>query len=168
MIPHVLESGDGIVPTSSTTAQLAIGDALAISLMKKKKFGKLDFKKFHPSGSLSNKLKTVADLMLVKNKIPYVNENKIMKDVLKILNSKKLGFVVVVNDKGLTSGIFTDGDLKRLLQKRFIEKLKIKSFMTKNPFMVEENNLASEILKKMNRKKITSACVYKKGNKKKL
>ena len=124
--------------------------------------------KFHPSGSLSNKLKTVADLMLVKNKIPYVNENKIMKDVLKILNSKKLGFVVVVNDKGLTSGIFTDGDLKRLLQrKRFIEKLKIKSFMTKNPFMVEENNLASEILKKIKRKKITSACVYKKGNKRK-
>ena len=168
LIPDVLESGYGIVPTSSTTAQLAIGDALAISLMKKKNFGKLDFKKFHPSGSLSNKLRTAADLMLVKNKIPYVNENKIMRDVLKILNSKKLGFVVVINDKGLTLGIFTDGDLKRLLQKkRFIEKLKIKSFMTKNPFMVEENNLASDILKKMNRKKITSACVYKKGNKRK-
>ena len=168
LTPNVLESGYGIVPTSSTTTQLAIGDALAISLMKKKRFGKLDFKKFHPSGSLSNKLKTIADLMLVKNKIPYVNENKIMKDVLKILNSKKLGFVVVVNDRGLTSGIFTDGDLKRLLQKkRFIEKLKIKSFMTRNPFMVEENSLASDILKKMNRKKITSACVYKKGNKRK-
>ena len=86
--------------------------------MKKKKFGKLDFKKFHPSGSLSNKLKTAADLMLVKTKIPFVNENKIMKEVLKIFNSKKLGFVVVVNDKGLTNGIFTDGDLKRLLQKK--------------------------------------------------
>ena len=68
LIPDVLESGYGIVPTSSTTAQLAIGDALAISLMKKRKFGKLDFKKFHPSGSLSNKLKTAADLMLVKTK----------------------------------------------------------------------------------------------------
>ena len=168
LIPDVLESGYGIVPTSSTTAQLAIGDALAISLMKKKKFGKLDFKKFHPSGSLSNKLKTAADLMMVKNKIPFVNENKMMKDVLKILNSKNLGFVVVVNDRGLTSGFFSDGDLKRLLQKkRFIEKLKIKSFMTKNPFMVEENSLASDILKKMNRKKITSACVYKKDNKRK-
>ena len=117
---------------------------------------------------MSNKLKTAADLMMVKNKIPFVNENKMMKDVLKILNSKNLGFVVVVNDRGLTSGFFSDGDLKRLLQKkRFIEKLKIKSFMTKNPFMVEENNLASDILKKMNRKKITSACVYKKGNKRK-
>ena len=168
LIPDVMESGHGIVPTSSTTTQLAIGDALAISLMKKKKFGKLDFKKFHPSGSLSSKLKTAADLMLVKNKIPFVNENKVMKDALKILNLKKLGFVVVINDKGLTSGIFTDGDLKRLLQKkRFIEKLKIKSFMTRNPFMVEENNLASDILKKMNKKKITSACVFKKGNKRK-
>ena len=168
LIPNVLESGYGIVPTSSTTIQLAIGDALAISSMKKKKFGKLDFKKFHPSGSLSNKLKTAADLMLVKTKIPFVNENKIMKEVLKILNSKKLGFVVVVNDKGLTNGIFTDGDLKRLLQKKkYIDKLKIKSFMTKNPFMVEENVLATEILKMMNKKKITSACVYKKVNKKK-
>ncbi len=168
LIPDVMESGHGIVPTSSTTTQLAIGDALAISLMKKKKFGKLDFKKFHPSGSLSSKLKTAADLMLVKNKIPYVNENKVMKDALKILNLKKLGFVVVINDKGLTSGIFSDGDLKRLLQKkRFIEKLKIKSVMIRNPFMVEENNLASDILKKMNKKKITSACVFKKGNKRK-
>ena len=167
LIPEVIESGDGIVPTSSTTIQLAVGDALSVALMKKKKFGKLDFKKFHPSGSLSNKLKTAADLMLIKTKIPFVNENKIMKEVLKILNSKKLGFVVVVNDKGLTNGIFTDGDLKRLLQKKkYIDKLKIKSFMTKNPFMVEENILASDVLKMMNKKKITSACVYKKGNKK--
>ena len=76
---------------------------------------------------------------------------------------------MLINDKGLTNGIFTDGDLKRLLQKKkYIEKLKIKSFMTKNPFMVEENNLISDILLKMNKKKITSACVYKKGNKKKL
>ena len=155
LIPDVLESGYGIVPTSSTTTQLAIGDALAISLMKKKKFGKLDFKKFHPSGNLGSKLKTANDLMLVKNKIPFINENKIMKDALKILNSKKLGFVVVIDDKGLTSGFFTDGDLKRLLQKKkYIEKLRIKSFMTKNPFMVEENNLASDILKQMNKKKL--------------
>ena len=118
LIPEVIESGDGIVPTSSTTIQLAIGDALAISLMKKKRFGKLDFKKFHPSGSLSRKLKTASDLMLVKNKIPFVNENQLMKNALKILNLKKLGFVVVINNQGLNCGIFTDGDLKRLLQKK--------------------------------------------------
>lgn len=167
LIPEVIESGDGIVPTSSTTIQLAIGDALAISLMKKKKFGKLDFKKFHPGGNLSTKLKTAGDLMLVKNKIPFVNENQLMKNALKVLNSKKLGFIVVLNNQGLNSGIFTDGDLKRLLQKKDkIQNLKIKSFMTKNPFVVEENTLVSEILLKMNKKKITSVCVYRKRNKK--
>jgi len=168
LIPQVIESGDGIVPTSSTTIQLAIGDALAISIMKKIKFGKLDFKKFHPSGSLSAKLKTAGDLMLIKNKIPFINENQSMKNALKVLNSKRLGFVVVINNQGFNSGIFTDGDLKRLLQKKNkIKNLKIKSFMTKNPFIVEENSLASEILIKMNKKKITGACVYKKGNKRK-
>ena len=168
LIPEVIESGDGIVPTSSTTIQLAIGDALAISLMKKKKFGKLDFKKFHPSGSLSHKLKTAGDIMLKKSKIPFVNENQIMKNALKTLNSKKLGFVVITNEKGLTNGVFTDGDLKRLLQKKSkITNLKIKSFMSKNPFVVEENTLISDILFKMNKRKITNACVYKKGNKKK-
>ncbi len=169
LIPEVLESGDGIVPTSSTTMQLSIGDALAIALMKKKKFGKLDFKKFHPSGALSAKLKTASDIMLTKNKIPFVNENQLMRNALKILNAKKLGFIVIINSKGLSSGIFTDGDLKRLLQKkRKIENLKIRSFMSKNPFSVEENTLASDILMQMNKKKITSAFVYKNGNKKKV
>ena len=117
-IPEVIEAGYGIVPTSSTTSQLSLGDALSIALMKKRKFGKLDFKKFHPSGNLGNKLKTAGDLMLTKNKIPFVNENEIMKKSLKILNAKKLGFVVINNKHGLNSGIFTDGDLKRLVQKK--------------------------------------------------
>ena len=169
LIPEVIESGFGIVPTSSTTMQLSIGDALAIALMKKRNFGKLDFKKFHPGGSLSAKLKTAGDIMLTKNKIPFVNENQIMKTALKVLNIKKLGFIAVVNNKGLSCGIFTDGDLKRLIQKkRKIENLKIRSFMTKNPFSVEENMLASEILVQMNKKKITSAFVYRKGNKRKI
>ncbi len=167
-IPIVKESGYGIVPTSSTTSQLSLGDALSIALMKKKKFGKLDFKKFHPSGNLGNKLKTASDLMLTKNKIPFVNENEIMKKALKTLNIKKLGFIIIINNQGLNVGIFTDGDLKRLMQKkRAIENIKIKSLMTKNPFVVEENALAADILIQMNKKKITNVCVYKKGNKKK-
>jgi len=167
-IPEVIESGDGIVPTSSTTIQLSIGDALSIALMKKRNFGKLDFKKFHPSGNLGNKLKTAGDLMLTKNKIPFVNENQVMRKALKILNIKKLGFIVIINNQGLTSGIFTDGDLKRLLQKKNkIENFKIKSFMTKNPYIVEENTLATEVLSQMNKKKITNLCVFKKGNKRK-
>ena len=168
-IPEVKEAGLGIVPTSSTTSQLSYGDALSIALMKKKKFGKLDFKKFHPSGNLGNKLKTAGDLMLVKNKIPFINESEIMKNALKILNSKKLGFLVVVNNQNLNSGVFTDGDLKRLIQnKKYIDDKKIKLFMTKNPYTVEENTLATEVLSKMNRKKITNVCVYKKKNKKKI
>ncbi len=168
LIPEVIESGFGIVPTSSTTSQLALGDALSIALMKKKKFGKLDFKKFHPAGNLGNKLKTAADVMLVKNKIPFVYENEIMKNALRILNKKKLGFLVVINNQGLNTGVFTDGDLKRIMQKKSnIEKFKIKLFMTKKPHIVEENTLASEILTLMNKKKITNVCVYKKNNKKK-
>ena len=166
--PEVVESGYGIVPTSSTTTQLSIGDALSIAIMKEKKFGKLDFKKFHPSGNLGNKLKTAGDLMLTKNKIPFVNENQTMQRALKILNSKHLGFIVIINNHGLNTGIFTDGDLKRLLQKkRKIENVRIKSFMMKNPFIVEENTLATDVLTQMNKRKITNVCIYKKENKKK-
>ena len=169
LIPEVKESGFGIVPTSSTTVQLSLGDALSIAIMKKKKFGKLDFKKYHPSGNLANKLKIAKDLMLTKKKIPFVNENEIMKNALKILNAKKLGFIVIINNQGLNSGIFTDGDLKRIMQKkRKIDNIKIKSFMNRSPYIVEEKSLATEILANMNKRKITNVCVYKKENKRKI
>ena len=168
LIPEVEEAGYGIVPTSSTTAQLSLGDALSIALMKMKNFGQLDFKKFHPAGSLANKLKTASDLMITKNKIPFVNENEIVRKALKILNKKKLGFIVIINNHGLNTGIFTDGDLKRSLQKnKSIEKIKIKSLMTKKPYSVDENTLISDIISKMNKKKITSVCVFNKKNKNK-
>ena len=167
-LPEVEESGHGIVPTSSTTSQLSIGDALAIALMRKKKFTKLDFKKYHPLGSLGNKLKTASDIMLTKNKIPFVNENQVMKKALKILNLKKLGFLVAINSENLTTGIFTDGDLKRLMRKnRKIDNLIIKNYMSKKPLCVEENMLASDALSQMNKHKITSICVYNNKNKKK-
>ena len=97
-----------------------------------------------------------------------INENEIIKDALITLNKKKLGFIVIVNNDGLNSGIFTDGDLKRSLQKnKSIEKLKIKTVMSKKPFAVEENTLISDIISKMNKRKITSVCVYNKKNRKK-
>jgi len=168
LIPEVEEAGYGIVPTSSTTAQLSLGDALSIALMKMKNFGRLDFKKFHPAGSLANKLKTASDLMLTKSKIPFVNENEIVRNALKILNRKKLGFILIINNNGLNTGIFTDGDLKRSLQKnKSIEKIKIKSLMTKKPYSVDENTLISDIISKMNKRKITSVCVFNKKNKNK-
>jgi arabinose-5-phosphate isomerase len=167
LIPEAEEAGYGIVPTTSTTSQLSIGDALAIAVMKKKKFSKLDFKKFHPAGSLANKLKTAGDLMLTKKKIPFVNENQSLEKALEILNSKKLGFIVIIDRKNHTKGVFTDGDLKRLVRKKKkIYNLKIKSVMTKNLFSIEKNTLASDILMKMNKKKITNVCIYSEENKK--
>ncbi len=168
LIPKVEESGLGIVPTSSTTAQLCLGDALAIASMKQRKFDKLDFKRFHPGGNLGHKLKTASDVMLIKHKIPLVNENEIMINALKILNKKKLGFLVVVNNEGLNTGVFTDGDLKRLMQtKKIINNFKIKQFMTKNPYAVEQDTLATDVLNLMNKRKITNVCVYNKKSRKK-
>jgi len=167
LLPEVEEAGYGIVPTASTSVQLSIGDALAISLMNYKKFGKLDFKKFHPAGSLGKKLKTVEDLMLTKNKIPFINENDSIKKGLKIINLKKLG-VLVARNKGLnTTGIFTDGDIKRTIQKNVdINKNKIKFFMTKDPVSIDKDTLAAKALSIMNEKKITCLCVFKKSNRK--
>ena len=89
LTPDVKEAGPGnIVPTSSTIVQLAIGDAIAIATMKQKKFGEKDFRKFHPSGSLSIKLKTVEDLMITGRKIPCVKENINMKNALKKIKRK--------------------------------------------------------------------------------
>ena len=114
LIPEVQEAGFGIVPTTSTSVQLAMGDALAIALMNYKKFSKLDFKKFHPSGSLGNKLKTVEDLMLTKKKIPFINENKSIQSGLKIINLKKLGILIARNKFLKTTGVLKILILKML------------------------------------------------------
>ena len=166
LLPSVKEADPGnIVPTSSTTIQLALGDAIGISCMRYNNFGKLDFKKFHPGGSLSVKLKTVSDLMYIGSKIPFVQENTTMKDALKIITQKGLG-VLLIKKKNITTGILTDGDLKRLNRKfENFQKLKIKKVMKKNPVSVDKNTLAAQALSIMNTKKITSLCVHK-GNKK--
>ena len=117
LIPQIKEAG-GIVPTASTTSQLALGDALAIAAMQYKRFGKLDFRQLHPAGSLGAQLKTVEDIMLTGKKIPFVGENLKMKDALKILSSKKLGILIVRNKKKITKGIITDGQIRRFNQKK--------------------------------------------------
>ena len=165
LIPKVTEAGN-IIPTSSTTSQLALGDALAIATMKQKKFNKKDFKKIHPAGSLGAQLKTVEDIMLKDNAIPFVNENLKMKDAIKILSSKKLGFLLVRNKKKLTKGIITDGELRRFSQKKpNFYTILVKEIMTKNPIGIDKNELAAKALSLMNNKKITSLCVYSKKNK---
>ena len=165
IIPEVKESG-GIVPTSSTTAQLALGDALAISSMHYKKFGKLDFKKIHPAGNLGAQLKTVQDIMLTGNKIPFVKEDLKMKTAIKILSNKRLGILVVQNKLKKTSGIITDGEIRRFNEKKiYLPTMRVKDVMTKNPVSIDKNALAAKALSLMNSRKITSLCVYDKKDK---
>ena len=167
LIPAVTEA-EGIIPTSSTTAQLALGDALAIAAMRERKFTKLDFKKIHPAGNLGAQLKTVEDIMLTKDKIPFVNENTNMKMALKILSQKKLGILIARNQKKQTTGIITDGQIRRFNQKNLdLNTLKVKNLMTKNPIGIDKDSLAAKALSLMNLHKITSLYVYEKKNKSK-
>ena len=167
LIPKVIEAG-GIVPTSSTTSQLALGDAIAISAMKYKKFSKMDFKKLHPAGSLGAQLKTVEDIMIKGNKIPFVEENLKMHRALKILSDKKLGILVVLNNKNKTVGIITDGQIRRFTEKKFdFHLLPVKKIMTKKPIFIDKDELAAKALSIMNSRKITSLIVNKKDNPKK-
>ncbi len=159
LLPSVREAA-GIVPTSSTISQLALGDALAIATMKYKKFGKLDFKRLHPAGSLGAQLKTVEDIMITGNKIPFVNENLKTFKALKILSEKKLGILVVRDKTKKTKGIITDGQIRRVSQKKSnFQDLKVKEIMTKKPIFVDTNMLAAKALSLMNNKKITSLLV---------
>ena len=160
VIPKVVEAG-GIVPTASTTAQLALGDALAIATMKFRKFGKIDFKNLHPGGSLGAQLRTVEDIMITGKKIPFVSENLKMNKSLKILTDKKLGILIIRNNKRKTTGIITDGQIRRFSQKNLeLKSLSVKEIMTKKPIGIDKNELAAKALTLMNKKKITSLLVY--------
>jgi len=165
LLPQVTEAG-GIIPTSSTTIQLALGDALAIAAMKIKKFNNTDFKKIHPAGSLGAKLLTVGDIMSTKEKIPFVNENLKMEKALKVLSEKKLGILIVVNKSKIIKGIITDGQIRRFNEKGAnLKSLKVLDIMTKKPIGIEENSLAVKALSLMNINKITSLYVYRKKSK---
>ena len=168
LLPNITEAGPGnYIPTSSTTIQMCLGDAIAVATIKQRKFSKYDFKKFHPSGSLGAKLKTVEELMLKGKNIPFINENSNIKAALEILNKKNLGILIARNKSGNVTGIISDGDLKRINYKsENINKKIIKKVMKKNPISVSENILAAEALSIMNNKKITVLCVYKKNRKK--
>ena len=161
-MPPIKEAGpENIVPTSSTSAQLALGDAIAIACMRYKNFTKLDFKKIHPSGNLSIKLKTVSDLMIAGKKLPIVSENMKMKKALNIITKKGLGVLIIKKKNGNTTGIITDGDFKRIAQKYSdFENLDLKKIMKKNPITVNKDTLAASALSLMNTKKITSLCVH--------
>ena len=168
LIPEVTEAGLGIVPTSSTINQLSIGDALAVATLNKRKINKQDFKKYHPSGNLGAKLKTVEEIMLTKNKIPFINEDSNMKEALKVITQKKLGTLIVRNKNGSTTGIITDGQIRRVNQKNDnLHILKVKKVMTKNPIKINKEILAEKALSIMNQNKVTCLSVYDKRQKSK-
>ena len=168
LIPEVTEAGLGIVPTASTINQLSIGDALAVSTLNRKKISKKDFKKFHPSGNLGAKLRTVEELMITGSKIPFVNEGLKMKKALQIISNKKLGTLIIQNNKKVTIGIITDGQIRRFNAKKSnLQDLTVKKVMTLNPISVDQDTLAEKALSIMNAKKITSLCVHNKRSKKK-
>jgi len=164
LLPDVKESGLGVVPTSSTSIQLAIGDALAVAALKKKQFSKYDFSRIHPGGSLGRQLKTVGDIMATSTKIPFISENKNMKEAIKTISNKKLGVVIVRNRNKITTGIITDGNIRKLRERNIdFQKTLVKDVMTKNPITISSESLAVKALRIMNEKKITSLCVIK-GN----
>jgi arabinose-5-phosphate isomerase len=168
LIPEVTEAGLGIVPTSSTINQLSIGDALAVAVLNKKDINKKDFKRFHPSGNLGAQLRTVEELMIIGNKIPFVNENLNMKKALQIISKKKLGTIIVQNNKKATTGIITDGQIRRFnAANNNLQDLSVKKVMTKNPVSISQDTLAEKALSIMNVRKITSLCVHKDKNTKK-
>ncbi len=158
LLPKVKESDlTGLVPTSSTSITLLLGDCLAASVMHQKKFSKEKFKVFHPGGNIGNTLLLAKDIMVKGHKMPIINYKKSFKDALKVINQKKLGIVVILKNNFII-GIVTDGDLRREL-KNYSNNKSLDNFMTKNPFIVNENMTASKALAIMNEKKITSLLV---------
>ncbi len=170
ILPKVKESDvTGMVPTSSTSITLLLGDCLATTIMRQKKFSKEKFKIYHPGGNIGNTLLLAKDIMLVGKKIPIINYKKKFKEALREMNKKKLG-TVVITSKQYIKGLLTDGDLRRGM-KSFSNNQNLLEIMTQRPLVVNENMPASKALGLMNEKKITSLLVvsdkdYKKNNKK--
>jgi len=158
LLPQVKESDPtGMVPTTSTSITLLLGDCLAVALMNKMSFSKERFKMFHPGGNIGQTLLLVKDIMIIGNKLPVVNVNKSIYDATKIIDSKKLGLVVVM-EKNNVKGILTDGDARRGI-KYYSKDDHLKKFMTSNPLFISETAPASKALSLMNEKKITSLLV---------
>ena len=158
LLPQVKESDPtGMVPTTSTSITLLLGDCLAVALMNKMSFSKERFKIFHPGGNIGQALLLVKDIMIKGQKLPVVNLNKNIYDAIKVIDQKKLGLVVVM-EKNNVKGILTDGDARRGI-KYYSKNEHLKKFITSNPLFISENAPASKALFLMNDRKITSLLV---------
>tara|TARA_B100000686_G_scaffold345718_1_gene430823 strand:+ start:629 stop:1609 length:981 start_codon:yes stop_codon:yes gene_type:complete len=158
LLPKVKESDiTKMVPTTSTSLTLLLGDSLATTVMSLRKFSKEKFKVFHPGGNIGGSLLLAKDIMVTGKKLPLINYKKDLNDAVKVMNQKKLGIIVILKNKYI-AGLVTDGDLRR--EMKFLSKrTSLEKFMTKKPLVVNENMPASKALAVMNEKKITSLLV---------
>ncbi len=152
----------GLAPTASTTATLAMGDALAVALLDERGFKAEDFALFHPGGALGKKLLLrVEDLMHDGDEIPLVNQDTLLREALFEITSKQLGVTGVVNEQGDLIGVFTDGDLRRVMEKGLESlQLPIKQVMSTSPKRILRKNLAAKALRTMEDHSITSLFVF--------
>lgn len=147
---------NNLAPTTSTTAALALGDALAICLLEMKNFSSADFAKFHPGGSLGKRLYLKVSDIYTQNPCPVVKENAGIKEIIMEISSKRLGATAVTNEKDELSGIITDGDIRRMLDKYDnLKEIRAKDIMTVNPRTIDANEYAVNALNKMQDNNIT-------------
>lgn len=156
----------GKAPTASTTATLAMGDALAVCLMEKKGFTKEDFLMYHPSGKLGKGLTyKVRDLMITGDKMPVVSDDETFTDVINTISEYKLGMAMVVDSGRKLTGVLTDGDIRRTVIKYHdISKLRIKDVMTSNPKRITSDAYAASALNLMEKFSITALAVVDENN----
>lgn len=155
---------NNLAPTSSTTAQLVMGDALAVCLMELHGFQSDDFAKFHPGGSLGKKLYLRVSDLFVNNEKPKVVAGDSLKEVIVEMTEKRLGITAVVDTDNHLLGIITDGDLRRMLEKSVqIDKITAGDIMTKNPITIGPDEMAVDALDLLRKKEITQLAVTEKG-----
>jgi arabinose-5-phosphate isomerase len=170
LLPKVKEADvTGMVPTTSTTITLLLGDCLATTVMHQRNFSKEKFKIFHPGGNIGSSLLLAKDIMVTGKKMPFINHKSKLKEALKIINEKKLGIIVVLKNNFI-EGLVTDGDIRREV-KNYTKDKNLNQLMSEKPLVVNENMPASKALGIMSENKITSLLVvsdkdYKKKNKK--
>ena len=150
-----------LAPTSSTTCTLALGDAIAVTLLKKRGFTENDFKALHPGGKLGQFLSQVSDVMKKDDALPLIHENKRMSHAILEMTSKGEGCVGVISKKGELIGIITDGDIRRHMKPQLLD-MKVTEIMTVNPKTLSPNTRISQVLKLMNEKSITNYFITKK------
>jgi arabinose-5-phosphate isomerase len=155
---------NNLAPTSSTTAQMVMGDALAVTLMELKGFSSSDFAKFHPGGTLGKKLYLRVFDLSNQNEKPVVTEGNTLREVIMEITEKRLGITAVLDEKGLLTGVITDGDLRRMLEKRDnLSDVKASDIMSRGPKTVEGDALAVDALDRMRKNNITQLLVTRDG-----